>query len=168
MRFFVVLFGIFFLTACATSPSPLVRAGHQADLITVDKSEKKLVLWQEGKVLKNYNILAFGANPVGHKQYEGDERTPEGDYFISRKNPSKKFQKFLNISYPNEDDKKRAKALGKSPGGFVGIHGDKGGVEGFFDRFDPRWTDGCITVRNHEIEEIYQLVPVGTRIIISP
>jgi murein L,D-transpeptidase YafK len=170
MRFLILLFTVFFVTSCTTSSytSPLVRAGHQADLITVDKSDRVLTLWEDSKELKSYKILAFGANPIGHKQYEGDERTPEGDYFISRKNPSKKFHKFLNISYPNEDDKKRARAMGKSPGGFVGIHGDKGGLEGFFDRFDKNWTDGCITVRNHEIDEIYQLVPVGARIIITP
>jgi murein L,D-transpeptidase YafK len=112
--------------------------------------------------------LSFGADPVGHKQQEGDERTPEGLYFISRKNPSQKFHYFLNFSYPNDEDRRRAKARGVKPGGNVGIHGDKGGWEGFVDRQKTDWTDGCVTVRNHEVEEIYALTPVGTMIEIRP
>jgi murein L,D-transpeptidase YafK len=81
---------------------------------------------------------------------------------------SQRFQKFLHISYPNERDKAFAARYGRSAGGHVGIHGDKGGLDGFIDRFNPNWTDGCITVRNHEIEEIFALVPAGTPIRIDP
>lgn len=78
--------------------------------------------------IKNLQGFINGAGTsVGHKVQEGDGKTPEGHYYINDKHPSQKFQKFLNISYPNEQDKINAMKLGVSPGGSVGIHGDKGG-----------------------------------------
>jgi murein L,D-transpeptidase YafK len=138
------------------------------DYIMVQKNDKVISLWKNGHIIKTYPILSFGANPIGHKVREGDEKTPEGQYIIDTKHPSQKFQKFLRISYPNEQDKENAKRLGVPVGGHVGIHGDKGGVEGFFQRFDKRWTDGCIAVRNSDIEEIYEMVKIGTPIMIKP
>ncbi len=138
------------------------------DYIMVQKQDRVISLWKDGRIIKTYPILSYGANPIGHKVREGDEKTPEGQYIIDTKHPSQKFQKFLRISYPNEQDKENAKRLGVPVGGHVGIHGDKGGVEGFFQRFDKRWTDGCIAVRNADIEEIYQMVEIGTPIMIKP
>lgn len=156
------------LAACATPISPLVRDGHKADYITMDKSDRLMTLWESGAPLKTYKILSMGFDPTGHKVQEGDGRTPEGHYFINGKHPSQKYQKFLNISYPNEKDIANARALGVQAGGYVGIHGDKGGWQGFKDRRNPAWTLGCISVDNYSIEEIYQLVPVGTEIFIQP
>lgn len=119
-------------------------------------------------MLAHYPVLALGPNPLGHKQYEGDGRTPEGLYLIDEKHESEKFQKFIRISYPNKDDIARAKAAGMKPGGFVGIHGDKGGIAGFFDRMKPNWTQGCITVRNAAIDDLYNRIEVGTPILIRP
>jgi|GEM_PF-1335987 len=138
------------------------------DYIVVQKRDKVLSLWKNGRIIKTYPILAFGADPIGHKVREGDEKTPEGNYTIDTKHPSQKFQKFLRISYPNETDSANAKRLGVPVGGHVGIHGDKGGLEGFFQRFDKRWTDGCIAVRNADIEEIFEMVSIGTPIMIKP
>lgn len=118
--------------------------------------------------MKSYPILSLGPNPFGHKVHEGDGRTPEGLYLIDEKHDSRKYQKFLRISYPNERDRLHAQQLGLDPGGMVGIHGDKGGLSGFFDRMNPNWTAGCITVRNDAIAEIYDLVAVGTPILINP
>ena len=154
MRSLICLFSLMLLSACATPVSPLVRDGHQADYITLDKSDRMMTLWENGQPLKTYNILSMGWNPVGHKVQEGDGRTPEGHYVINGKHPSQKFQKFLNISYPNEQDVANAKALGVTPGGFVGIHGDKGGWQGFKDRHNRAWTSGCMSVTNDNIEEI--------------
>ncbi len=131
-----------------------VVANSAVDYIVVQKSDKVISMWKQGRIIRTYPILSFGADPYGHKVREGDEKTPEGTYYIDRKHPSLKFQKFLNISYPNEVDKARAKQMGVRPGGSVGIHGDKGGVAGFFQRMDKNWTDGCIAVRNADIEEI--------------
>ena len=167
MRFLLWL-PVLFLCACATPVSPLVRDGHKADYITLDKSDRLMTLWERGQPLKTYPILSMGWDPVGQKIQEGDGKTPEGHYFINEKHPSEKFQKFLNISYPNEDDIARAKALHVSPGGHVGIHGDKGGFKGWMDRQNPAWTSGCMSVSNYNIEEIYGLVEPGTEIYIQP
>jgi murein L,D-transpeptidase YafK len=156
-------------TSCASpGRTSLERLGKQADYVVIEKSGRSVTLWSEGEVLKSYPVLSLGSNPFGHKMHEGDGRTPEGLYLIDEKHDSKQFQKFLRISYPNEDDKLRAQKLGVDPGGMVGIHGDKGGLSGFFDRMKPNWTAGCITVQNNAIKEIYDLVAVGTPILIKP
>lgn len=163
-----VLLAVGVLSACGSSQSPLVRSGFKSDYLVVQKQDRVLSLWANGKIIRSYPILAFGANPVGPKMQEGDEKTPEGRYTIDEKHESKKFQKFLEISYPNEEDEKHAKLRHVRVGGNVGIHGDRGGLSGFFQRFDSNWTDGCITLRNDDIEEVYGLVDVGTPIWIKP
>lgn len=146
----------------------LIAEGVVADYIVIQKKPKLLTLWSGGKILKVYNIRAFGANPIGHKVYEGDEKTPEGNYTIDTKHVSKRFQKFMRISYPNSKDKAVAKSLGVNPGGQVGIHGDEGGFKGFMRQFDSNWTDGCITLRNADLEEVWALTPKGAPILIKP
>lgn len=145
-----------------------LQVDRQVDYIVVQKSDRVLSLWKQGRIIKTYPILAFGADPYGTKTREGDEKTPEGIYYIDDKHPSQHFQKFLNISYPNDEDKIRAKRLGVSTGGNVGIHGDRGGISGFFQRMDKNWTDGCIAMRNADIEEIYEMIEIGTQIMIKP
>lgn len=144
------------------------QAPREIDYIVVQKKDRILSTWKDGRLLKAYPIMALGANPVGQKVYEGDERTPEGQYFISEMHVSQNFQKFLEISYPNEEDRKIAKRFGLSPGGHVGIHGDRGGVSGFFQRFDKSWTDGCLALRNDDVEDLYGKIVVGTPIILKP
>ncbi len=145
-----------------------IADGVVADHIVIQKKPKLLTLWSNGNIIKVYNIRAFGADPVGHKMREGDEKTPEGYYTIDTKHVSEKFQKFMRISYPNKADKALAKSLGFSPGGQVGIHGDEGGFKGFMRRFDPNWTNGCITLRNADLEEVWSFVQKGTPITIRP
>ena len=82
-----------------------------ADLVLVKKSERKMYLIKDDKPFKEYKI-ALGANPEGHKQQEGDERTPEGKYILDYKKSDSAFYKSIHISYPNEQDKKRAKETG--------------------------------------------------------
>lgn len=169
-RFISFLFACLFLAGCvhtAAVSSP-ARFETQADYVVIEKSGRSLTLWSEGRILKSYPILSLGSNPTGHKQREGDGRTPEGRYYINEKHISHSFQKFLNISYPDRNDIAAARARGDNPGGNVGIHGDKGGLSGFLDRMNPQWTQGCITVRNAALEEIYALVPVGTPVWIKP
>ena len=71
------------------------------DLVLVEKSEKKLYLMRDGKILREY-VIALGKNPVGHKVQEGDGRTPEGRYILDWRNPKSKFHRSIHISYPNE------------------------------------------------------------------
>jgi murein L,D-transpeptidase YafK len=106
---------------------------------------------------------------VGPKQIQGDHKTPEGSYVISGKNPGSRFHLSLRISYPNPVDRARAGKLGASPGGDIMIHG-LGREFAFLGALQWRtdWTDGCVAVTNEEIDEIWRLVPVGTRVEIQP
>ena len=122
----------------------------------------------DSKTLKKYHV-AFGANPKGHKLQEGDERTPEGKYILDYKNERSSFYKAIHISYPNDEDKKRAKEKGIRPGGQIMIHGQKNGfgwLSFIVQRFN--WTDGCIALSNGNMDEIWDAVEVGTPIIIKP
>jgi murein L,D-transpeptidase YafK len=157
---------IVFLILCLM---PAVVFGmEKADRVLVIKSKSKLYLERQGKILKQYHVT-FGANPRGHKQKKGDERTPEGKYILDYKNLDSRFYKSIHISYPNEADKKRAKKLGVNPGGYIMIHGQKNGfgrVSFITQRFN--WTDGCIAVSNQAMDEIWLAVDVGTPIEIKP
>ena len=155
------------LTACGgieNYVSPLVREGHKIDLITVDKSDRIMSIYERGRAIKHYRIMAMGANQIGHKQQEGDERTPEGVYEIDRKHKSKKYQYFLHISYPNETDVAQAQARGVRVGGNVGIHGFEDGWKGTRRKKYYDWTDGCIAVDSYESKELFDLIKPGTRI----
>lgn len=147
--------------------------------LRVYKQEGVLELWCDGQLKRTMNAT-FGSNPVGQKEREGDERTPEGNYRISSKVESARFHRFLGISYPNEEDVQRAKRNGISnPGGGIGIHGTTpklrlvarawirfAHVTGLAGVIGP--TDGCIGVANEEVEHLYATVPVNTPITILP
>jgi murein L,D-transpeptidase YafK len=122
-----------------------------------------MYLLHHDRVLEQYDIR-LGFAPEGHKTVEGDGRTPEGVYWIDRRNPNSKFHLSLGISYPNDEDRARAEALGQKPGGDIFIHGQKS----LFDRGEGDWTWGCIAVTNDEIEDIYAMVGDMTPIQINP
>ena len=103
---------------------------QKIDHVLVKKSAEKMYLLSEGKVLKTYSV-SFGANPDGHKEQEGDERTPQGNYILDYKKEDSSFYKAIHISYPNEIDIEKAKKLGVSPGGQIMIHGQKMALVGF-------------------------------------
>jgi tetratricopeptide (TPR) repeat protein len=138
------------------------------DRVLIEKKNRRLILISRGEAIKTYKI-ALGGNPVGPKERRGDKKTPEGLYTIESRNRHSVYHLSLRISYPNEKDKERAKAMGVSPGGDIMIHGIKNGlswVEGFHTEVD--WTEGCIAVTNKEMEEIARLVPNGTPVEIRP
>jgi len=144
-----------------------IRNGS-ADRILIEKSARRLTLISQGEVLKTYKI-ALGGNPIGPKERQGDNKTPEGTYVIDARNRDSRFHLSLHISYPNERDKNRAKELGVSPGGDIMIHGVKNGVSwAGDDHAAVDWTKGCIAVTNEEIEEIARLAPNGTIVEIRP
>jgi len=139
-----------------------------ADRILIEKSARRLTLISQGEALKTYKI-ALGGNPIGPKERQGDNKTPEGTYVIDARNRDSRFHLSLHISYPNERDKNRAKELGVSPGGDIMIHGIKNGVSwAGGDHAAVDWTKGCIAVTNEEIEEIARLAPNGTIVEIRP
>ncbi|MGI3169749.1 L,D-transpeptidase family protein [Pseudooceanicola sp. C21-150M6] len=149
------------LSACSNSR---VYNGPEVTRILVYKEERKMYLLHKTKVLKKYDI-GLGFAPVGHKQYEGDGRTPEGTYRVDRRNPDSKFYLSVGISYPNVNDRAFASSQGKSPGGDIFIHGEPNVKQKQLSR---DWTAGCIAVRNKDIEEIYAMVNDGTLITIYP
>lgn len=135
-----------------------------ADSVLVDKSDEKLYLLKDGRVLAEYSV-SFGASPKGHKEQEGDERTPEGNYVLDYKKEDSSFYRAIHISYPNEEDKRSAAERGVDPGGAIMIHGQRnwlGWLSFITQRFN--WTDGCIAVTNGEMDEIWDSVPVDTPI----
>lgn len=138
------------------------------DRIEVYKSKRKMNVYSDEVLLKTYKI-ALGKNPIGHKEFEGDCKTPEGTYTIDGKNPESAFHKNLGVSYPNEKDLEHAAALGKSAGGDIKIHGLRNGRghRAKFHRWKD-WTAGCIAVTDYEIDELYQSVKVGAEIEIFP
>ena len=138
------------------------------DHIVVLKSERTMKLYSHGKVVKEYKV-ALGGNPIGPKQMQGDGKTPEGNYTISGRNPHSQFHLSLRISYPNARDRAWARKQNVNPGGDIMIHGLAPAFAylGALHR-KTDWTDGCIAVTNEEIEEIWNLVKVGTRVEIKP
>ncbi len=138
------------------------------DTVVVQKSEHKLSLFAHGQLITHYHVT-FGANPKGHKQQEGDEKTPEGRYILDYKKENSAFYKAIHISYPNDNDKANANKLGVNAGGLIMIHGQKNGF-GWLSWFSQwfNWTDGCIAVTNADMDDIWRLVNEGTPIIIQP
>jgi murein L,D-transpeptidase YafK len=139
-----------------------------ADRVVVEKSARRLTLLRNGNALKTYRV-ALGRAPVGAKEYEGDQRTPEGTYTIDFHKPDSDYHLALHVSYPEQRDIDRAAVEGLSAGSDIMIHGLPNG-RGWIGRFHRRsdWTAGCVAVTDFEVEEIYRAVPDGTRIELRP
>jgi murein L,D-transpeptidase YafK len=120
------------------------------------------------KVLRSYKV-ALGLNPQGHKEREGDFRTPEGRYRLTRRNPRSDFFLSIQVSYPTEDDIKRARRNGWDAGGSIMIHGLPNRLKHAPTYYESRdWTDGCIAVTNSDIVEIWLLTADDAPIEILP
>jgi murein L,D-transpeptidase YafK len=139
-----------------------------ADRVLVEKSARRLTLLKNGITLKTYRV-ALGRAPVGAKEYEGDQRTPEGIYSIDFHKPDSDYHLALHVSYPEQRDIDRSAAQGLSAGSDIMIHGLPNG-RGWIGRFHRRrdWTAGCVAVTDFEIEEIYRTVPDGTPVELRP
>ncbi len=145
-------------------------ADDAADMIWVRKSERALYLLKDYRVVRSYPI-ALGANPVGHKLSAGDSRTPEGLYLIDWRNSDSRFYLSLHISYPNQNDLRRARYKNMDAGDSIMIHGQPNGVagRGWLEETAGRdWTDGCIALSNRDMEEVWRLAADGTPILIDP
>lgn len=164
---YIILIIIFGVVIYYFYPEKKLPKGKIIDKIEVYKSKRKMLVYSEGKLLKTYKI-SLGRNPIGHKEVEGDFKTPEGIYEINAKNPNSGYHKNLGVSYPNEKDIEHAKSLGKSPGGHIKIHGIRNG-SGFISKFQrwKDWTAGCIALTNEEVDELYESVKIGAKIIIK-
>lgn len=135
--------------------------------IVIDKLAHICQVYNSGQLIKEYAV-ELGSNWIGHKRLRGDNATPEGKYFITKKVDSgrSKYYKALVINYPNETDQENflvAKEQGEIPmnaqiGGLIEIHGDGGK--------GTNWTQGCIALRNEDLDKIFNLVEVGTPVTI--
>ena len=162
----VLIVGIAILFAL--NPSSKSPIDEPIDLIVVYKSKRLLNVYAHERLLRSYKI-SLGKHPIGHKEFEGDKKTPEGLYYINTKSTNSRYHKNLGISYPNINDLNFATNRQKSAGGNIKIHGIRNwlGLVGILHRnFD--WTNGCIALTNQEIDELYDVVPVGTIIEIKP
>jgi murein L,D-transpeptidase YafK len=147
---------------------PVTFAQPSVDFVRVVKSERKLMLFSGGEVIREFKI-ALGGNPMGHKQQQGDQRTPEGSYTLDYKKSDSAFYKAIHISYPNADDVTAAKQRGVRPGGQIMIHGQKNGFGrwAFLSEFVD-WTKGCIALKNEEMDVLWDQIAEGTKIEILP
>lgn len=156
------LLWVFMFISCQLMADNLIV--KKADLVKVDKSERLMHLLAQGKSIRAYRI-SLGASPEGHKQQEGDEKTPEGRYTLDYIKENSSYYRAMHVSYPNALDKQRANERGVSAGGFIMVHGQPNGwgwLSGITQLFD--WTDGCIAISNADMDEFIDLVPVGTPI----
>lgn len=153
----------------ATVAFPLsALAAETADKVVVFKERRVLQLFQGEKLLREYPVV-LGGNPVGPKRREGDQKTPEGSYVLDWRNPDSSFYKSIHISYPAPKDLEEAAARYVEPGGMIMIHGQPnylGWLAFLTQMFD--WTNGCIAVTNAEMDEIWDMVPNNTPIVINP
>lgn len=156
------------LAACALAWAAPSKAG-QAEQIIVFKADRKLQLLRAGKVIREYRV-ALGLQPVGRKTQRGDYKTPEGNYIVDGRNWRSQYHRSLHISYPNANDRANAARLGVKPGGEIMIHGLPNGDEPKLPRgaIMADWTWGCIALTDVELDELWDLVPVGTPIEIRP
>ena len=169
----IVLLAVVLALVCVTylyahhvwDPLP---TGTKIDRIVIEKSPRKLSLFVNGKSLKSYRV-ALGCNPIGAKQEEGDNKTPEGVYRIDGRNPQSNFHLALHVSYPSDEDKVHAAERGVSAGFDIMIHGIRNGRGwiGAFHRLSD-WTAGCIALTDEEIEELWRVTPDGTIVEIQP
>ena len=127
---------------------------------------RTLTLMAGTTAVRTIGAIKLGNSPVGRKHFQGDERTPEGDYTIDGRNGGSHYHLSLRISYPNAADRAFAARAARDPGGDIFIHGQPNGYPA--SRIPNDWTDGCIALTNAEIEALWRVVKTGTRITILP
>lgn len=167
----IPLFLLMFISALIiAAPFETIAQNTPAvDKILIHKSARKMYLLSGDKIAKEYDI-ALGFEPLGAKEEQGDGKTPEGVYKISGRNAKSRYHKSLRVNYPAQKDLENARAKGiKDPGGDIMIHGLPNGM-GAIGRAHllKDWTLGCIAVTSDEIDEIWDLVPIGTTVEIRP
>lgn len=140
--------------------------------LVVDKNKYELSVIDDEGWLVTYPVV-FGNKNLGDKMIDGDLETPEGIYTLVSKSPHDKWDRILLIDYPTKADsiqflERKEQGLipsNASMGSNISIHGTAPGKEAMIDKYE-NWTDGSISMRNHDVEELYNLVPVGSKVFI--
>jgi len=146
---------------------------HSNYKVVIDKSDYELRIYENNEWIATYPVV-FGNDDLGDKLKEGDKRTPDGTYHIVAKRLHKEWGCMLMLDYPNKNNienfnKRKAKgeiSPSASIGGGIGIHGTRKQEEYIIDYF-TNWTDGCVALRYSEIFELYELLPIGTEVVIQ-
>jgi murein L,D-transpeptidase YafK len=140
--------------------------------LIVDKSDYELQVYDDEGWYATYPVV-FGNKDLNDKMMEGDRKTPEGTFKIISKRPHAKWHKMLMLDYPNKEsyDKfNQRKAKGLIPknakiGGGIAIHGTWPNDNIVVDDY-TNWTNGCIAVKNNDLDELETFLPVGTKVIV--
>ena len=172
MMFRASLLAVVVLVAAPAARADMYRdplpAVEIADRVVLRKSDRRLALYRGGQELRSYRV-SLGLNPRGHKEREGDYRTPEGRYSLTRRNPDSDFFLSIQVSYPDAQDIAAARKNGVPPGGAIMIHGLPNIMRHPRDRYlATDWTDGCIALSNEDMLEVWLLTRPDTPIEITP
>jgi murein L,D-transpeptidase YafK len=164
------LWGLLALAACIAAPvrNAVADDAAAATLVVVHKAEHKLYLYSGNRLLGEYKIQ-LGLSPSGQKEREHDFRTPEGHYFLSRRNTRSEFFLAIQVSYPNKEDEQRAHKMRWAPGGSIMIHGFPNLPKhpaSYYESND--WTDGCIALSNSDMVEVWMRTQDNIPIDIYP
>ncbi|AFZ04381.1 L,D-transpeptidase family protein [Calothrix sp. PCC 6303] len=142
--------------------------------ILVEKSKHRLTVFYNLQPIKSYPVV-FGANARGDKFYEGDKKTPEGVFHVRNLYNHPDWSKFIWLDYPTSQSWRenfQAKLAGKINwflpiGGEIGIHGVPAGQDNLIEQ-RSNWTLGCVSLKNDDVNEIYQFLKIGSLIEIVP
>jgi murein L,D-transpeptidase YafK len=152
---------VFFLLYCN-----LTFADIKTNYLIINKSSRQLVIFLNNGEIKSFSI-SLGFEPYGTKVKKGDGKTPEGLYYIENKIKESSFYLALQISYPNPWDIRRALSLNTHPGGQIMIHGlpNSGYDKSFHNKYND-WTEGCVAIKNNEMDFLWNKVNIGTPVFI--
>jgi murein L,D-transpeptidase YafK len=149
--------------------APLEWARSEPYLVLVRRSCRTVSVYRYGEWVRTYDKVSFGRVP-GVKLYEGDRRTPNGLYRIVGRREHPRWSRFLLLDYPNlsdRDEHRRALEEGLAvggPGNEIGIHGTD---KERFNELGIDWTFGCVSLMNEDVEELYEMVPDGSLVLIE-
>jgi murein L,D-transpeptidase YafK len=153
---------------CLFAASAPASEFPMADKIVVEKENRKLHLMRNGEIFRTFEV-ALGVAPIGDKEREGDQRTPEGRYLLDDRNPDSDFFLSIHISYPSSAERATARQKGLDPGGAIMIHGQPNEPTysaAYYRQED--WTNGCIAVSNSDMIDIWLMTPNDIPIEILP
>jgi len=153
----------------AQQNNELIKMGVAAKLI-VFKSKHVLILLNCAGDLLSRHRVSLGANPIGTKLKQGDNRTPEGTYSVVDMRSDPKYYKEILISYPNREDRQRSRELGFNPGGGITLHAQvPWNWDGKGDDYTltKDWTSGCVALTNDGMDTVWSMVNKNTVIEIQ-
>ena len=162
---------------------PRVSAPH---LVVVQKAARTVQVFHGGQAVSGAGVdgracyrVGLGFDQAGHKQKEGDGRTPEGWYRTSDK-PWSSFYAAIAVHYPNAADARQGAADGRIPGptrdrivaadragdkppqttalgGEILLHGGGSSTD---------WTLGCIALDDADIDDLRRHLPTDQRALV--